>query len=566
MVAKVNQAAVVQHTPSQQQSQQGTPLLIKWPANSSFNPEFTPLIKKCINKKQLQLAKSDNKAMLLAQPIELDGKFWGVLVLSLQDRPSSDLHAALRLIKWGITWLQLLMLHNNADPDTELLNLLSNTLHQKTLDESAIAAVNKLASRLKCERVSLGLVHKKTLELQAVSHCAHFDRRTHHMQAIVEAMTEAVEQRSHIHYTLETSDDKLVSRNHAELLQINQSKAVHTFILRKGEQIIGALTIEDSTERPLTASARRFLDNSSQIMAQIFFIKQQAMSGIGQRIKKKLLLFLENRFGPSHLTGKLTSITLSITLVILLLPGEHWVYADAKLESQNKRVLVSPQDGYLRDIHARPGTTVTAGDILAELDDRDLRLERRKLSSQLQQHRQEYDEAMANYDRAQAAILDAQVNQAEAQLQLTEHQLKRTQLTAPMSGLVVSDDIKHLLGAPVQQGQLLFTVADDKHYRVKLYIDERDIAALKLEQKGRLILTSLPATDLHFTVSEITPLSDIREGRNYFVVEGILESNEVDSLLRPGMTGSGKVFAGKRRLGWVWFHDIFNALRVALWV
>lgn len=562
--------------------------LMRWPTSASPSAELQDALQLCLQQKKLQLSKSSEQQLLLAQPIIIDGQLWGALAVNIDRRPKEDLSAALKLLKWGNTWLQLLLLQRDDDPDAELLNLLSNTLTQKTLDESAISAVNKLASRLKCERVSLGLVDKKGLQLQAISHCAQFDARSHHMQAVVDAMTEAADQRNNIHYRPSTNesteqqkppaqeqssnseatkkDDSVITRHHQELLQLNRSKAVHTFLLRKGEQVIGALTVEDSAERPLSPSARRFLENSSQIMAQIFFIKLQASSTTRSRIRRQTLGFLQRYLGPSHLTGKITASVLGLTLLICLIPAPYSVYANAQLESQSKRVLVAPQDGYLRDIHVRPGAKVEKQQLLAELDDRDLRLQRRQLSSQLQQHSQEYDEAMANYDRAEAAILNAQVEQARAKLELVEQQLLRTQLTAPMAGLVVSDDISHNLGAPVQQGQVLFEVASSDKYRVKLYIDERDVAVISRQQTGKLILTSLPDTDFTFEVSEITPLSEVREGRNYFVVEGLLTNHEQHHLLRPGMTGSGKVITPARALGWIWFHDIFNAIRLALWI
>lgn len=583
MISGVN-LGLAYHINDTQQAQK----LIRWPASASPSTELQELLKQCLQQKKLQLCKSGDQQLLLAQPIIIDGQLWGVLGVNIDKRPKEDLSAALKLLKWGNAWLQLLLLQRDDDPDAELLNLLSNTLTQKTLDESAISAVNKLASRLKCERVSLGLVDKKGLQLQAISHCAQFDARSHHMQAVVDAMTEAADQRNNIHYrpsadesikrlpapdtnsqlpALDTAKDApVITRYHQELLQLNRSKAVHTFLLRKGQQVIGALTVEDSTERPLSPSARRFLENSSQIMAQIFFIKLQASSTTRSRIRRQLLGFLQRHLGPSHLTGKITASVLGLTLLICLIPTPYSVYANAQLESQSKRVLVAPQDGYLRDIHVRPGAKVEKQQLLAELDDRDLRLQRRQLSSQLQQHSQEYDEAMANYDRAEAAILNAQVEQAQAKLELIEQQLLRTQLTAPMAGLVVSDDISHNLGAPVQQGQVLFEVASSDKYRVKLYVDERDVAAIARKQTGKLILTSLPDTDFTFEVTDITPLSEVREGRNYFVVEGLLVNHEQHQLLRPGMTGSGKVITPARALGWIWFHDIFNAIRLALWI
>jgi len=155
------------------------------------------------------------------------------------------------------------------------------------------------------------------------------------------------------------------------------------------------------------------------------------------------------------------------------------------------------------------------------------------------------------------------VDQATIQLQLIEEQLKRTTLLAPIDGLVVSDDISQALGTPVTQGQVLFEVAPLNSYRVKLYVDEREIYGVEAEQLGRLILSSMPGESFEFTVTSVLPLTEIRNGRNFFLVEG--ELTESYLRIRPGMTGYGKVLLGKRSLGWLWFHDIVDWLRLKLW-
>jgi multidrug resistance efflux pump len=121
-------------------------------------------------------------------------------------------------------------------------------------------------------------------------------------------------------------------------------------------------------------------------------------------------------------------------------------------------------------------TVVTTGQVLATLDDRDLRLERAKWASQQEQLVRQYHQAMATRNAAQVVILAAQIDQARAELALVEDRLGRTKVTAPFAGVVVSGDLTQMLGAPVEQGQVLFEVAPLEHYRLVLQIDERDVA------------------------------------------------------------------------------------------
>ena len=75
-----------------------------------------------------------------------------------------------------------------------------------------------------------------------------------------------------------------------------------------------------------------------------------------------------------------------------------------------------PLKGYVAEARVRAGDVVEHSDVLATLDDRDLKLERLKWSSQRLQLSKQYDEAMAKHDRAQINIISAQTAQADAQL------------------------------------------------------------------------------------------------------------------------------------------------------
>jgi hypothetical protein len=64
-------------------------------------------------------------------------------------------------------------------------------------------------------------------------------------------------------------------------------------------------------------------------------------------------------------------------------------------------------------------------------------------------------------------------------------------------------------------------------------------------------------------VEKITPVSAASEGRNRFRVEAALE--RTPERLRPGMEGVGKIEIDRRRIVWIWTHQIVDWFRLALW-
>jgi multidrug efflux pump subunit AcrA (membrane-fusion protein) len=141
--------------------------------------------------------------------------------------------------------------------------------------------------------------------------------------------------------------------------------------------------------------------------------------------------------------------------------------------------------------------------------------------------------------------------------------LARTRLLAPIDGVVIKGDLSQTLGAPVQRGDALMTIAPAEQYRLIVDVDERDIAHLQAGQTGELALASLPGETLKFKVERVTPVAAVRDGRNVFEIEARLDN--ATALLRPGLQGVAKVKAGERSIAWIWGHRSLDWLRLALW-
>src|SRR5262249_18267949 len=181
---------------------------------------------------------------------------------------------------------------------------------------------------------------------------------------------------------------------------------------------------------------------------------------------------LRQLIGPRHTTLKLASAAVLLAGAFLLFAeGGYRVSADATVEGVIQRSVAVPIAGYLAEANVRAGDVVREGQLLALLDDRDLRLEKLKWVSQRAKQEREYSEALSKHERAKAQILRTQMDQATAQVELIEEQLRRLRITAPFDGYVVSGDLSQSLGAPVERGNVLFEIAPLNKFRVILKVD-----------------------------------------------------------------------------------------------
>jgi multidrug efflux pump subunit AcrA (membrane-fusion protein) len=508
----------------------------------------------------------------IAYPIEVKGRLYGVIVLDLTPRADRDLQDATRRLHWGAAWLELLFQREATARDgatkermQSILDVTATVLAQDRYHAAAMALASELATRLDCERVSVGRVRRRRCRVQAVSHSAQFGKQTNLIRAIEAAMNEALDQHASVVYPAPEGAAARVTRAHADLAREQEVGAACSVPFYEGDRLAGVLTLERAESRPFDAATVEWCEAFGAVAGPILGLRHREDRWVGAKIWDALATQTRHLLGPQHVGLKLAVLGVMVMVAFFaLVKGDYRVSVKTVLEGQVVRAAASPFNGYIVEAPVRAGDIVKQGQVLGLLDDRDLRLERMKWLSQMQQFQKQYSDALAKRDAAQSEILTAQLNQAKAELALVEDQLSRTQVVAPFDGVVISGDLSQSLGAPVERGQVLFEIAPLEAYRVILEADERDVDDVTVGQHGQLVLSAFPADALPFTVVSVTPVSTAREGRNYFRVEARLDQLP-DQRMRPGMEGVGKIMVDRRLLIWIWTHEAIDWVRLALW-
>ena len=514
----------------------------------------------------------------IAFPIQIDGHLYGVIAVEVLPRAQAELQTNMRQLQWSSGWLEARLRRQQAEGDSVVrerlvsaLDLVASSLEQETFALSAKNFVTELATQLRCERVSIGFAHRGHVRVEAVSHSAQFGKQMNLIRAIASAMEEAMDQQACIQYPPPQDGEALITRNHSALAAQHGTMTVLTVPLFHNGRVQGALCLERAETTPFDVATVELCRGVAAVVGPVLEEKRSNDRWLIVKALDSLRTQMARLIGPAHFMRKLILLGLVILMAFFYwAKGDYTIKTDTVLEGSVQRVIVAPFEGYVADALARAGDVVSQGDLLATLDDRDLKLEQLKWSSQRAQLRKQYDEAMAKRDRAQVNIIGAQIAQADAQLALNAEQLARTRITAPFSGVIISGDLSQSLGASVRRGDMLFEIAPLDTYRIILKVNEHDINEVALEQHGELTLAAMPETVFPFTVQRITPVSTAEEGENYFRVEAVL-SNDPDHTgpetqrLRPGMEGAGKINVDRRRLIWIWTHELIDRLRLWLW-
>jgi RND family efflux transporter MFP subunit len=494
----------------------------------------------------------------------------GAVILDIAHTPEHELQRALRMLHWASAWLvdqfrqqSLEVLDTRLERISIASDLVATALQERRFGPSALAVVNDLAARLKCDRVSVGFDKSGSVEIQAISHTAKFDRKTNLVRHISDAMDEVLDLDTAIVYPPKENDE-LGMIAHGELAAEVKDTAICSVPLLEDGHIIGVLTLERVDGALFSAAEIEICKMAGLLLGPILWLKLENERSEWQRLREAYHGISQMLFGPRHPGAKLIALVLGATILFFsLVSSEYRVSSKTVIEGSVQRAAVAPFDGFIAESQVRAGDIVKQGQVLCRLDSRDLKLEQVRWASEREQSDRKYRQAIAAQDRASMAIVQAQINQAQAQLTLAEDKLARATLVAPFDGIVVSGDLSQLLGTPVEQGKVLFEITPLDSYRVILNVDERDISEIAVGQQGVLALSGIPYEVMHFAVIQVTPVSTSQDGSNYFRVEAQID--KPSERLRPGMEGIGKVAVGERKIIWIWTHTLVDWFRLWTW-
>ena len=211
--------------------------------------------------------------------------------------------------------------------------------------------------------------------------------------------------------------------------------------------------------------------------------------------------------------------------------------------------------GVVARLHVQIGDAVARGQLLAELDTRELRARRdqaeaawaataatlryaeadlarkRALSGALLLPAADLDVAERGRD-----VAEQQHGEAAANLDFARTQLGYSRIAAPIPGIVASvatqegETVAASLAAPT-----FVTLVDLRRLEVRAYVDETDIGRIRMGQAARFTVDTYPDHEFEGRVSAVYPQAEIRDNVVNYVTVVTFEPRP-ERTLRPEMT------------------------------
>ena len=222
--------------------------------------------------------------------------------------------------------------------------------------------------------------------------------------------------------------------------------------------------------------------------------------------------------------------------------------------------------GVVKRLYVQIGDSVARGQLLAELDARDLIARRDEAAATLQQLEASLRYAQVDLGRKRAllaagslalsevdpiardvAVGEQQVAAARASLEFAAAQVDYARITAPISGVVASvateegETVAASFAAPT-----FLTLLDPARLEVWAYVDETDIGRIRAGQTARFTVDTYGDEEFEGRVAAVHPTAEIRDNVvDYVTVVQFRPPN--GRTLRPEMTATVRIALDMRQ-------------------
>ncbi len=161
--------------------------------------------------------------------------------------------------------------------------------------------------------------------------------------------------------------------------------------------------------------------------------------------------------------------------------------------------------------------------------------------AELDAHQSAFDLAAAEVRTAQATVQQREAQRASAQVDLA-----RTEIRAPVDGVVIkrSVDVGQTVAASLQAPELFVIARDLRDMQVETSIDEADVGRVRAGQAATFTVDAFPGRTFSGTVSQVR--KSATSVQNVITYTVLVTAANADQVLMPGMTANVRIVIDTR--------------------
>jgi putative peptide zinc metalloprotease protein len=158
---------------------------------------------------------------------------------------------------------------------------------------------------------------------------------------------------------------------------------------------------------------------------------------------------------------------------------------------------------------------------------------------------------------------EAEVNKLESQIQLLNQELAKTEIRAPVDGVIATPFVERKLHQYLDPGDEFCRIVDIDHVWIEMMVPEKELADVHAGNTVWMKVRGFPAMDLQGHVDSIAPVAQTLNGQQMVPVRTELPNG--DLILKSDMTGVAKIYCGEQRIIQLMTRRFVRWLRTEFW-
>ena len=156
------------------------------------------------------------------------------------------------------------------------------------------------------------------------------------------------------------------------------------------------------------------------------------------------------------------------------------------------------------------------------------------------------EQAQVGVSNAQVRNAEAIVKQRESQLAQARVDLERTEIRAPVDGIVVKKSVEpgQTVAASLQAPELFVIAQDLREMQVDASIDESEVGRIRVDQQATFTVDSFPGRTFRGTVAQVRKAAQVVQ--NVVTYIAVIRTSNPDLGLFPGMTANVRIIVDTR--------------------
>jgi multidrug efflux pump subunit AcrA (membrane-fusion protein) len=197
--------------------------------------------------------------------------------------------------------------------------------------------------------------------------------------------------------------------------------------------------------------------------------------------------------------------------------------------------------------------------VVSETSDRESDLKARELA----EAESELKLMKAGNRPEQIRQVEADVEKLTNQVAILDQELGKTEIRAPIDGVVATPFVERKLNQHLSPGDELCRIVDVTRVTLEMQVPEKELADVRPGNPVWMKARSLPAMDFQGRVDFIAPVAQTVNGQQTVVVRSELQND--DLLLKPEMTGVAHIYCGDRRIIDLITRRVIRWIRTEFW-